>query len=144
MTCKHAQTTTLLWLYGEYDGDHLHHVVDCPECTQVMAEHTEVLGAIADTAPALRQQSKAPTTRPPHVAPKPSRWRRPLLVGVPLAAAALLFAATRSSTALAPETTPTPAPILAQHAPERPDLIDTRLEQLEDELLSLSLDLEVL
>ena len=141
MTCPHAEHTTLLWLYGEHDEAHIDHVVTCAECSRIAETHTDVLCAIAETAPALRQRDETATR-----VRKPRRMARPALAGLTLAAAWLLvFRSTPSPVSdVPPLAEPT---VVAQHVPEPPfplDPLDQRLDTLQDELLSLSLDLEVL
>jgi len=51
MSCEHASTTTLLWLYNETDEDHVHHVAACADCTAVVAEHEEVAAMVSPVLP---------------------------------------------------------------------------------------------
>ncbi len=55
MSCRHTETTTTLWLYGEGPEDHDQHVADCEDCQAAVAEHESVAGDIADILPALRR-----------------------------------------------------------------------------------------
>ncbi|MEO0601256.1 MAG: hypothetical protein AAF211_07460 [Myxococcota bacterium] len=50
MSCPHATTTTLLWLYGEADDAHADHVAGCAECQAVAADHADVMSAMADVS----------------------------------------------------------------------------------------------
>ena len=79
MSCPHAQTTTLSWLYGDGPEEHLHHVAACAHCQTVAAEHADALGQLVEPAAAPRRRG----------------WAAPLLLGGSLlaAAAALLFVA---------------------------------------------------
>lgn len=58
MTCPHATTTTLLWVYGEGPASHLHHVVGCPECQAVLDAASEVapVSALLPAAPSRRRR----------------------------------------------------------------------------------------
>ncbi|MEM6930376.1 MAG: hypothetical protein AAF602_25790 [Myxococcota bacterium] len=47
MSCPHATTTTLLWLYGEGDDAHADHVASCAECQAVAADHADVMSAMS-------------------------------------------------------------------------------------------------
>lgn len=48
MSCIHAETTTLLWLYGEADEAHASHVAECDECGLIAAMHADVAVASQD------------------------------------------------------------------------------------------------
>lgn len=89
MSCEHAETTTLLWLYGELDpelqDEHLRHIGSCEACTAVVAEHEQVVAAVAPIAPALRQVGATPTPIRPA--------NRPMLAAVFVLAAAAAAAA---------------------------------------------------
>jgi hypothetical protein len=61
MSCEHANSTTLLWLYGEGDEEHLHHVAACPECQAVVAEHEAVGGVVGPIAAELGVADAAPS-----------------------------------------------------------------------------------
>lgn len=113
MTCPHASTTTLRWLYGDLDDDgHTAHIAGCADCQAACEAHLDVLGAM----PA------APVTRP---APR----RRLLPAAIALAAAAVaLFALW-----------PAPPPVPADTPPQAS--IDARLDAIDDALVSLQLEL---
>lgn len=122
MTCRHAETTTIAWLYGEADEAHAAHVAGCAACAEIADLHVDVLSAVAPALPALA--SPPPARR--SVVRSPWAW---------LAAAALL---------LTPLLLPEPAPPLPPPGDREPELLDLQLEQLRDDLLDLSLDLEAL
>jgi len=130
MTCPHAQTTTLRWLYGELDDpDHAIHVAACPDCQAVCDAHLDVLSALPDGPSQTR--TTAPASR--------SAWA---VVGPLLAAAAALLVVTMPSPpADAPVVVDTAAPVLAPSLRFGPDALDARLDALDDELLALQLDL---
>ncbi|MFT7518048.1 MAG: hypothetical protein ACI9MC_000172 [Kiritimatiellia bacterium] len=46
MTCHHAETTTIAWLYGEGPKEHVHHVAMCETCQEVARMHSEVMSTI--------------------------------------------------------------------------------------------------
>lgn len=79
MSCEHAQSTTLLWLWGEYEEGHATHVAECEPCQAVVALHTEVVCA---TPPALGERRS--------VSMYPARSAMLVVAGLALAAAALL------------------------------------------------------
>ncbi|MBW1877041.1 MAG: hypothetical protein JRI25_00870 [Deltaproteobacteria bacterium] len=60
MSCEHAKSTTLLWLYGEGDEAHLHHVAACAECQAVVAEHEAVAGLVGPIAADLAVSEAMP------------------------------------------------------------------------------------
>ena len=55
MSCQHAKTTTLLWLYGEGPEDHVSHIAECEECQAVTEEHSDLMVTIGPVIPALRR-----------------------------------------------------------------------------------------
>ncbi|TVQ90286.1 MAG: hypothetical protein EA397_13085 [Deltaproteobacteria bacterium] len=59
--CHHAETTTLLWLYGEIDDQHAAHVASCPDCSEVARLHADVLSL---AAPSLRETPEPLAGRP--------------------------------------------------------------------------------
>jgi hypothetical protein len=84
-TCPHAEATTLAWIHGEGDEDHVHHVASCPDCSRVLELHSEVLaqvGPVLDDLPRPVPAAVAPEA-PAGVAPA----NRPWLLGVVLAMA---------------------------------------------------------
>lgn len=109
--CAHAQTTTILWLYGEADAEHAEHVAGCLDCTAVADQHLEVQLAVpvAASEPAdARANAPSPawTAAPRPVLGTPG-WRRPVYV-VPgaialIAAAALMVVALRAPSSDAPD-----------------------------------------
>ena len=82
MSCPHATTTTIAWLYGEADEAHALHVADCAACTAVADEHELVMSVVVPVLP----RGKAPEL------PEAPAWRSPSwwAAGVLLAASALL------------------------------------------------------
>lgn len=144
MPCEHAETTTVLWLYGEGSEGHAAHVATCQACTEVLHAHSDVICAVGDALPALRD-----ATQPASVTVRPSSgWRfAPLL----LAAAALLVVLVQhppESTVLLP--TPVLAPVAAvQSTPSHIDAawsddLDLRLEAVSTDVDFLSLNLGTL
>lgn len=110
-TCPHAQTTTILWLYGEADAGHAAHVADCSACTAVADQHLDVQLAvpIPPSEPAdVRANAPSPAwTAAPRQTSGASGWRRSIyLVSgaiALIAAAALLVVAVRGPSADAPD-----------------------------------------
>lgn len=130
MTCPHADTTTLRWLYGELDDEaHAAHVAGCPDCQAACDAHLDVLGALPD---APRSAATAPARDNP--------WR---IAGPLLAAAAALFVVLLPSST--PEAPPPEAVAFADPSLSLSllvdDPLDDRLDALDAELLALRLDL---
>lgn len=133
MSCPHAETTTLLWLYGEGDDDHALHVAGCADCQAVAELHTDVISAVAPALPVLA----------PPVAERPDRrvvWGAATLFA--LAAAALLMVRPALDVPAEAPGAELVAEIRAGFLPT--DDVDLRLQGLTDDLLELSLDFESL
>lgn len=145
MNCPHAETTTLLWLYGEADEAHALHVASCAECSRVAALHADVQSAVAPAAPALRRassESAEVVSLPPQPRRAPWAWGAVLL-----AASVLLFLGTAEppSGEPAPGETPMPDAVAQLDLPlSDPDQLDLRLDDVDRQILDLSLDLETL
>jgi len=60
MSCEHAKGATLLWLYGEGDEAHVHHVATCAECQALVAEHEAVAGLVGPVGAALAEPEGMP------------------------------------------------------------------------------------
>lgn len=129
MSCPHATTTTLAWLYGEGDEAHAAHVASCPECEAVVATHADVLVTVGAR---------------PVPAPAPVAWRRWAL------AAAVLLAVGAGGWAVgmrAPSSPPDAAPTRPDNdatAALGPDDLDQRLDRLQADVALLSLDADLL
>ncbi len=115
MTCPHAETTTIAWMYGDAHDSHALHVASCVDCTAVLDLHERVGRTTARVAPLLR---------------RPVEVRRPrgLVVAgvVALAAAVLLAVAFGTSPA------PTPPATASLASPTDPfaDPLDAELDDL--------------
>lgn len=129
MSCEHAQSTTLSWLYGELDDDaHAAHVAVCEDCQAVLADHELVAAAMPVAAPSI-----------PEPANKPWRW-------------ALLAAAAAAAVAAGWWLAPRPAApddTAVAVAPALDDQlfaadIDSELDALDADLERLAADLETL
>ena len=68
MKCPHAETTTLLWIYGEGPEGHEAHVANCPDCQAVLKAHETVLFHVAE----MEQPLALPVTAPPQEIPEPA------------------------------------------------------------------------
>jgi hypothetical protein len=55
MSCAHAETTTVLWAYGEGPENHTDHIAVCSECREVIAMHESVGADISALLPLLRR-----------------------------------------------------------------------------------------
>lgn len=129
MTCPHAQTTTLRWLYGELDDDaHAAHVATCADCQAVCDAHLDVLGALPDAAGIQAAPSRRRTVPWPVLGP---------LLAAAAATFVVLLPAGTPDVALPVDTglTATAEPLWPE------DSLDARLDALDDELLALQLDL---
>lgn len=124
MSCPHAETTTVLWCYGEADEAHAAHVGACADCQAVVADHETVQAVVLPIAPAL-------ATAPP-------RRRLPAVVfaGLALAAAVLIGIGLGG-----PDRPPQAEPVAAV-APASlvDDAVDLQLDALALELDALTAD----
>jgi len=141
MTCEHAETTTIAWLYGEGPEDHLHHVATCEACQRVLRTHSEVMQAVG---PVLDQLATPASTMPSAVqAPPPVQApaNRPwglVIAAVVAAAAVALIALTPWLTTLGQTTqniaeTPAPEHIQAPDHPASRDDLAPRVVQESDD-----------
>ena len=135
MSCSHASSTTLLWVYGEAPEAHLDHISECAECQQVVAAEEQVAHAIAPVVGALA----VPEPRP--VVP---RWA-PVAGGLALAAAALMWVMVGPGMGRVDLNEPVAVAVAADsvQAPAAGDL-DDRLADLDADLASLEWDLRSL
>jgi hypothetical protein len=136
MSCEHAETTVLLYLFGEAPDGFEEHLAGCDECQESLAEHAATVRAVE---PAFTAEELAVPGRAPR-----SRWLPWLAAAAAVAAFAMLMA--RGT----PEQTPlldgdaaadavTPAEV------ERrvwTDPIELELDDMDLELDSLTRDLE--
>ncbi|MBT3218292.1 MAG: hypothetical protein HN348_04320 [Proteobacteria bacterium] len=136
MSCQHAKTTTLLWLYGEGPEDHVSHIAQCDECQAVTEEHSELMATIGPVIPALRRA-------------EPMRRRRWWIGGTVVAlaaAAALMLRFVVVSPTVEPEVVATNDTDSNVEKYVEADLVffdtlDWGLDDLDDELEALSQDL---
>ncbi len=92
MSCEHAETTTLLWLYGEAPDAHAEHVAGCEACQAVLHLHSETAAVTGPVLPALRTGEAA--LPEPANAPMPA-WLAPLGGALAMAATVLLLVPAR-------------------------------------------------
>ena len=121
MSCPHASTTTVAFLYGEAPDAHALHVASCAECAAVLDDHEAVAVVLGPTLSAVRPRTRAAR-------------RFPLAAvgaGVLLAMAATALLAVRSWTPSAPD------PV----APPPDDGFDVAIDALDLELAELELEL---
>ena len=126
MGCEHAETTTLLWLYGEAADAHAVHVAGCAACQEVVRTHEEVVSALG---PALSATAAADGPR------RLGRRGVGAATLLALAAALLLWVGV-----------PPAAPPASERVVPAPsaDPFDAALDDLDLELDRLSLELEML
>ena len=86
MSCPDAETTTMLWVYGEGPEDHASHVAGCADCRSVVAEHEAVAGDIAGILPVIRRLDDEAAPEPANNDRGWVRW----LVALGVASALLL------------------------------------------------------
>lgn len=122
MSCAY-QDQTLLWLYGEADDSHLAHLATCGHCQALVAEHEQVLGALAEARPVPVQR----------------RWTPWVVSGIALAAAVAMSLLVNQPS----DFDPVERAELTAHADLDLDL-DLQLDELERALSSLEADLEYL
>lgn len=124
--CPHAETTTLLWLYGELDDEaHAAHVAACPACREVASLHADVLSAVGPVAPAL---AAAPTRA------RRAWWFAPAVLAL---AAAVLLALLRAPAAPVPSPEPPPELALEDDLDQALDALASEVDLLEVELATL-------
>ena len=104
MTCPHATTTTIAWLYGEASDAHTEHVADCAECTAVCAEHESVM---SEVMPAMPRGLPAG----PREAPARRRDPAPWVFGALAAAAVALVVLRAGPLSTTPPITSAVAPV---------------------------------
>ena len=75
MSCPHAETTAILYLFGEAPEDYAAHLESCEICQNVILEHQETIEVIT-----------------PHI-PAPARRRLPVQAIAPVAALFAIAAA---------------------------------------------------
>lgn len=139
--CEHAETTTLLWLYGEADDSHAAHVASCQECSEIARMHADV---VPIAAPVLRQADSASAQT---LAPEPAARRGPSplwgLAGLAVAAA-LLIGLGLTWIGVAEE--PSPAPVALTAAAPEPSQVarllldDATSSEADDDLFDDLLD----
>lgn len=136
MSCPHATTTTMLWLYGEGEESHAEHVAGCEACQEVAREHADVMSAMSGVSHLDLQVTQASS--------RPANRVWPIGIG----GAAVLAAAA----ALATITAPDPAPEVVAEVGEPVDLsvfaaldddpLDDRFDALTLELGDLAANVE--
>lgn len=126
MSCEHAETTTLLWLYGEAPEAHAEHVASCAECTEVSALHVDVM-SVAEVRQELPERASGVG----------GRWMA--VVSVAAVAAALLVAFLPGPTQPLDTVAVAPAPALDWTEPLSE--FGAELDSLDAELDDLSLDI---
>lgn len=141
MSCEHATTTTLLWLYGEADESHTDHVATCAECQAVAADQADVMTALSGVS--HLELGESPVTPEAGAAPANRSFLGAVVTGLALAAAALaIFVGA-----------PAPAPSVAVVEPASPielaalavldeDPLDERFDDVTSELGDLLANVE--
>lgn len=157
-TCEHAETTTLLWLYGEADEAHATHVAGCGACTEVARQHADLMSEVGPIADRLVAAPSAEGQVDPLPAPANRGWWIGVVVG--LAAAAAVLLALFGALGMPGDSVTSPAPDLVVEAPiddaARHELaealldeafgadVDADFEALYDEFDALEADLATL
>jgi len=158
MTCEHAETTVLLYLFGEAPDGFEEHLADCDDCQESLAEHAATVravepvlgpgGATAESPPSLEPRSLAPAAAGPRggaadAAPEP----RPVpgvMAAAAAAALALVVARWPSPQGVAGDQDGTADAVTPMPDTAEPwvDPIERELEDLSGEFDSLFRDLE--
>lgn len=143
MSCSHAETTTLLWAYGEGPEDHAEHVATCAACQDVVAMHEFVGAEVAPILPILRRLDDEVQPEPVVRHPRWGRWV--LAVGVLAAGLALMVGfGTRESGPSTPTMAVEPdAPVDVVLSPVYGSL-DRELDELDDLVDTLASDASIL
>lgn len=134
MSCRHAQSTTLTWLWGEHDGDHAVHVAGCETCQAVVAMHTDVVCAVAPQVEEIEERAASTTVD----------MRSRMLIAAALAAAVVLVFMSPRNAALQ---SPSEAPVqtMAAHDVALPeDDLDQWFTELDRDIDALAVDLSAL
>ncbi len=126
MSCPHADTTAVLAAFGEAPDDFEHHLSECSECRDVVAQHLETLSIVEPTL----TNATARVERRTHV----------YAIGFLMAAAALLTVQffPNGEPPHEPPTVHTPTATLADDFFD--DHIDNELASLEMELALFNLE----
>lgn len=132
MSCPHATTTTLQWLYGEGDEAHAEHVASCAECQVVVAEHADVMSALEGVSHLDLEPSADAPVRPAN---------RPMWRAVAMAVAAGLLAAAVLFVVPMRPSSPDPVDLTMFDAP-LDDPLEERFDALAWELGDLEADVE--
>ncbi len=144
MSCPHATTTTIAWMYGEGPESHDLHVAECDDCAAVLDEHVDVLSAVGDDLPALRQHGAVDQE---FTRPSPVRWVASAALLTAAAAVALFAVWPTQQVTPAPAASPVPlAELASAPLPEAlfEDDLDRRIDDLDADLDYLSLNLGTL
>lgn len=100
MTCEHAETTVLLYLFGEAPAEYEEHLAQCEECQEALAEHAATVRAVepvfrgdgeAANESAIRSDPRKSTRETPSLGEPSNRRSRALPWLVAAAAAAVAF-----------------------------------------------------
>ncbi len=144
MSCEHAESTTLLWVYGEAPEAHDSHMAACAECQAVVDGLERVQHALQPIAPTLRLADAPQAPAQVNNGFRSARW------GVVLALAASVLFAVGQLFAIPPTVdAPVDTDLAALDvAPPLGDALygdlDAGLEDLDVDLDSLAWDLNTL
>jgi hypothetical protein len=136
MSCTHASTTTLLWLYENEPATHDAHIATCEECQAVIAEHGDLMATLGPVLPALASPVPDTSRRVRYAA-----WGSATLAFVALAASWLLAVPPQlevRDTGLTPDVASQTA-FVVELWPD--DAFEADLDALDQELRDLSMDL---
>jgi len=136
MSCPHATTTTLLWLYDNEPVNHDVHVGSCHDCQAVVAEHGDLMATLGPVLPALVVPAPRANQRVRYAS-----WGGTTLALVALAAAWLLAVPSSlevRDTGLSPDAT---SPTAFATDLWADDGFESDLDALDQELRDLSMDL---
>lgn len=143
MSCVHAETTTLLWLYGELETHadaHAEHIASCEACSAAVELHSDLLHALSPALPAMSATPAAAAAARPA---NNLRWFALLAL-----AAGLVVMVLTGTPSEAPSAPPAPAlaaatgPVLGAHVSV--DEFDPDFRDLDERLDALEADLDLL
>lgn len=134
--CEHAETTVLLYLFGEAPPEYSEHLAGCAECQASLSEHTDT---VAMVTPALAKPQEAEL-----VQLQQPRTPRSWLVGAGLAMAAGVALSLQPAPSVDIDDAPVVAELTEEAAPDLSweDPFSTKLSSLDAEINDLARDLE--
>jgi hypothetical protein len=131
MSCEHAETTVLLYLFGEAPPEYADHLDGCEACQSALLEHADTVALVG---PALCPPAELPAP------PPAARWE---IWGTAIGAGLALAAGLAMTFSPAPPPPPAPTPV-ARAAPDLSwdDPMAGELHQLDAQINALATSME--